>query len=362
MRTASSPTTASNIRLVLVGVIGLVSITSGSTVVRASSTGDGTVETVDNQLCAFPLDITVSNAGEMHRIGKTNVRVTGHADVTLRNLTTHATALLKASGPFAFDRTTHTATFSGVQLWFGGQFVPYLTTNGKGSFDANFVLTSASSNATVIDPCALVGPVPSVQPVTGPAPWGLPTDALSQIKFAGLIPLIGSLIRHDHEHLDVIVNGQAVTVPAGVGQAEPQDFGPCPAGITNGDCATGHFVDALVAISPLHTHSSSGIIHVEADRSAVFTLGEFFNEWGVRLSQTCIGGYCADGSNEMRVYVNGTQVTGDPSAVVFSEHQEIAVIYGGPGAFNSVPSTYNGGWPDDPGGGCGGTGEPSCNP
>ena len=239
---------------------------------------------------------------------------------------------------------------------------PYLSTDGKGSLDApDFVLSSANSHADVIDPCALVAASPpSTQPVVTPAPWGLPASALSQIGYAGLTPLLGNLIRHDHVHLDVIVNGQAVTIPAGVGQAEPVDGGPCPAGTPpDGDCATGDLYYAQVAYSPLHTHSTSGVIHIGADRPTTFTLGEFFDEWGVRFSSSCLGGYCAGGGKQLRVYVNGIQVSGDPRNVVLTNHQEIAVVFGGPADFGSVPSTYTGGWP---GAGCGGAGEPSCFP
>jgi hypothetical protein len=99
------------------------------------------------------------------------------------------------------------------------------------------------------------------------APWPLPAYALSQIDYAGLTPVLGNLTRHDHAHLDVIVDGRKVTVPAGVGQAEPVDGGPCPRNPTPvGDCASGHVFAARVANSPLHTHSTSGIIHVESDR------------------------------------------------------------------------------------------------
>jgi hypothetical protein len=345
-------------------LLGLAVMLASSSPSLANPPNASTLETVDNGLCGFPLDVTMTNAKNMHAVGA-SVRFTGQAKVLLTNLTTGQTAKLNASGPVAFNGTTQTLSFWGHQLWFGGfspPGVPYESTDGPASFDSNFVLSTANSNATVIDPCALVGPTPTVTPVSTPAPWGLPTDALSQIGFAGLTPIIGNTIRHDHDHLDVIVNGQAVVVPAGVGQAEPFDTGPCGPGFNDGDCATGNLYFAAVADSPLHTHSTSGIIHVEADRPAVFTLGEFFDEWGVRFNQNCLGGYCTGGVNELRVYVNGNQVTGDPRSVVLGEHQEIAVIYGGPGAFNSVPSVYNGGWPDAPGGGCGGTGEPSCNP
>ena len=53
------------------------------------------------------------------------------------------------------------------------------------------------------------------------------------------------------------------------------------------------------------------------------------------------------------MYVDGKRVAGDPRNIVLGNRQEIAVVYGGPKAFRSVPSKYTGGWP---GLGCGGTG------
>jgi hypothetical protein len=194
--------------------------------------------------------------------------------------------------------------------------------------------------------------------VTTPAPWGLPHDALGQIAYAGLTPLLGNLVRHDHDHLDVIVNGLPVTVPAGIGMAEPADFGPlgCPPSTQDGDCYAGDFFDGLVADAPLHTHTTSGIIHLETDRLVTFRLGQFFDEWGVRLTQNCLGGYCVGGGKELRVYVNGKQVPGDPRSLVIGGDEEIAVVYGGPGDFGAVPSTYPPGMLP----GCGGAGEPAC--
>ena len=189
------------------------------------------------------------------------------------------------------------------------------------------------------------------------APWRLPAYALSRIADAGLTPLLGRLVRHDHVHLDVVVNGRKVTVPAGVGLAEPVDGGPCPAGSQlQGDCVTHHIYAAAVANSPLHTHSASGLIHVEPDRPGTYTLGQFFDEWGVRLDSRCIGGYCAGKGKELRAYLDGHRIGGDPRRIVLGNRQEIALIFGSQGDFADIP-TYRGGWP---GLGCGGKGEPSC--
>ena len=70
------------------------------------------------------------------------------------------------------------------------------------------MLRSARARTHIIDPCALVAASPpSTRPVATALPWGLPPSALSQIAFAGLTPVLGNLVYHDHVHLDVIVNG-----------------------------------------------------------------------------------------------------------------------------------------------------------
>jgi len=349
-----------------VGLLGAVLAAVGMFGVPGRAVGDppGTVTLqgpVDTGLCGFPVQATLVNA-QLARSAGAHARVTGLAKVVVTNLATGQGARLNGSSPFSVDNSG-TLRVWGDDLWIGvPSFLPFESTKGPLSIATDGTLSSANNNATAVDPCALVGPQPVVTPATTPAPWGLPTDALSHIRYAGLVPILGRLMRHDHEHLDVIINGQPVTVPAGIGMAEPFDFGPCspPPAFPNGDCTTGNIYDGLIADAPLHTHSTSGIIHLETDRPGDFTLGQFFDEWGVRLNETCVGSYCTGNGNEMRVYVNGNRVTGNPRDLVLTEHQEIAVIYGGPGAFNSVPSVYTGGWPDGPGGGCGGDGEPAC--
>jgi hypothetical protein len=294
---------------------------------------------------------------EITRPGST--RLTGLSKLVVTSLNTGQTATLNSSGPSTTDSSGNAYTF-GDAIWANSRLIPYEATKGPLSFSADGVLSTTNNNAEAIDPCALVGPAPDLTPATTPAPWGVPANALSRIGYAGLIANLGVFVRHDHVHLDMIINGQAVTVPAGIGTAEPYDLGHCPPGpaYSNGDCATGNFYEGVVADAPLHTHSVSGIIHIESDRPGQFTLGQFFDEWGVRLDQSCVGGYCTGDGKEMRVYVNGNRLAADPYHLVLSEHQEIAVIYGGPGAFNSVPSSYND-WPD-PTLDCGGTQEPAC--
>jgi hypothetical protein len=329
----------------------------------ASPSGSQVFHAVDRALCPFPLDVTIRTAPS-DQAATTVLQYTfaGSNTITLRNLKTGRSVTLRSTGPYAVDTKTGTVSFSGHQVWFWstGDRVPFMTTDGSGSLKAPYYVLTGAAKASALDPCALVAPQkPSTRPAASRAPWGLPTYALTQIGHAGLIPILGTLVRHDHTHVDLIVNGKHVTIPAGVGMAEPVDKGPCPASpIPVGDCTTGHVYVAQVANSPIHTHSTSGIIHIETDRKGGFTLGQFFDEWGVRLTSRCVGAYCAGGGNQLRVYVDGKRVA-SPRAVPLLNRQEIAIVYGGPGAFRNVPSSYKGGWP---GLGCGGPGEASCLP
>jgi hypothetical protein len=284
----------------------------------------------------------------------------------LRNRDTGASARLTAGGAASLDPATGGLRFSGRQLWLSPKnHVPYLATDGSGSLLApRFVVAGAGGAARVIDPCALVAETPpSTKPAETAAPWGLPPFALSQIDAAGLTPLIGKPTRHDHMHLDVFVDGRRVTVPAGIGQAEPVDRGPgpCPPppeSRTIGDCAPGRYFTAEVAAAQLQTHTSSGIIHLQSERPEVLTLGQVFDVWGVRFDAGCLGSHCAGGGTELRVHVGGKRFRGDPRKLVLRDQQVIAVVFGRPGAFASVPSTYDLRWPK----GCGGPGERSCFP
>jgi hypothetical protein len=263
------------------------------------------------------------------------------------------------------EKATGTTRFFGHNLWLAPvSDVPYLSTHGAGTLAApQHTLRGGAPRATAVDPCALVGPKPSLAPAATKPPWRLPANALSRMAFAGLTPLVGRPTRHDHMHLDVIVNGRPVTIPAGIGQAEPVDRGPgpcppLPEARAIGDCAPGRYFTAGVAASQLQTHTSSGILHLQTERAADLGLGQFFDEWGVRLDARCLGAYCAGGGKELRVYVNGRRRHGDPRGVVLRDGLEIAVVFGGPAAFRSVPKRYDKRMPA----GCGGPSEPSCFP
>ncbi|WP_329132816.1 hypothetical protein OG552_14175 [Streptomyces sp. NBC_01476] len=151
--------------------------------------------------------------------------------------------------------------------------------------------------------------------------WPAPPDASAQVKAAGL-PMLGQegQVLHIHSHLDVFVDGKPVTVPAEIG------------------------IDLVKQqISPLHTHDTSGVVHIESPVKKDFTLGEFMTEWNVPISKDALGPLKTGAGKELHLYVNGKEQTGDPAALKLAAHDEIAVVYGAPGDQVKVPSSYD--WP-----------------
>jgi len=159
-----------------------------------------------------------------------------------------------------------------------------------------------------------------------PPPWPLPVAARPYIKAAGLSVLSEEqLAVHYHAHLDVIdaskeVTGAKVTVPAGIGFAVER-------GKAQG-------------VTELHTHDTSGILHIESAKDVPYTLGQAFTEWGVALSATQVGGLRADATHKGQVYVNGRRFTGDPATIRLKNHQELVVWYGPAGTKPTVPKSY----------------------
>ena len=94
-------------------------------------------------------------------------------------------------------------------------------------------------------------------------------------------------------------------------------------------------------ISPLHTHDQSGVIHVESATTRAFSLGQFFDVWGVRFTRECLGGLCDTGSESLRVFVDGHDATGDPRRLELFAHEEIVVAFGTAAELPSpIPRSY----------------------
>ena len=162
--------------------------------------------------------------------------------------------------------------------------------------------------------------------------WPAPPDPLDRAVAAGLQPETREfLVNHVHAHLDVFVDGTPVVVPAGIG-INIDDPGVRRFDEPDGSVGYGGIAGCSTpCISPLHTHDASGIIHTESATPEPNTLGQFFVEWGVRLSETCVGDYCSPATT-IAVYVDGAPVTGDPNAMQLIDQREIAIVIGIPTA------------------------------
>lgn len=155
------------------------------------------------------------------------------------------------------------------------------------------------------------GDIPGLQ--TGPPPWNNSDAVLSdrlQLLDLKALGAEGTVI-HIHQHLDVYVNGKKVTVPALVGINTSSGF-----------------------LTELHTHDTSGVLHVESETRRNFVLGQFFGEWGVKLTSTCLGTYCG----HLHWWVNGKKMVGNPAQLVLKAHQEIVIAVGKPPF--TIPSNY----------------------
>ena len=134
---------------------------------------------------------------------------------------------------------------------------------------------------------------------------GIQCNTMEQLQF------------HIHAHLDIFVNGHLIYVPPQIG-------------IVDDKC-----------IYWLHTHDSTGIIHIESPLKRDFTLGQFFDVWKSKLNNSSSFNEILGGKVVPIVYVNGKKV---PSTVNYKDvklnaHDEIAVIYGTPP--KSIPSKYS---------------------
>lgn len=164
---------------------------------------------------------------------------------------------------------------------------------------------------------------PSASAATAAAAgWELdPAAGAQRIKAAGLDILTAEgTAEHYHAHVDVLVDGKAVTVPAEIGFSFGADGQP------NG-------------ISALHTHDTSGVIHIEAPTAGLkYTLGQMLSEWGV-LDGKDASGAPHGGTGGWTVYVNGAKQSAPVSDVVLKAHDEVVLSYGA--APSRVPGSYN---------------------
>jgi len=127
---------------------------------------------------------------------------------------------------------------------------------------------------------------------------------------------VEQLVSHIHAHLDIFINGQPYTIPSQIGITDKCFYW-------------------------LHTHDESGVIHIESPVAKDYTIGQFFNIWNKKFSNTQILDNIVNGNNTLNVYVNGNKVNAAVNYrdIKLKAHDEIVVVYGKPPS--TIPSKYN---------------------
>lgn len=165
--------------------------------------------------------------------------------------------------------------------------------------------TSVPTSQPTPGPSGLMGSPELLGLSEGPAPWPAETRYLPErLQAMGMPPLGRERLRvHFHDNLVVTVHGQRVPIPAGIGIRGNR-------------------------LAEIHTHAGAGTIHIEAAQPRDFTLGMVFDVWGVRFTDDCIGGYCADGTNQVRVFLDGQPYDGPVRDLPLTDEQVVVVTYG----------------------------------
>jgi hypothetical protein len=177
---------------------------------------------------------------------------------------------------------------------------------------ALFALTAGADDPP--PPARATGPTDGLGIQRGPAPWVAEQELLPARLARIGIPFsnMEGTALHIHPRLEVYVNGTEVTVPTDIGISYSEQ-----------------------AMAALHTHDTEGRIHVESPVIRNYSLGQFFDTWGVRLTRNCIGGHCSTGARRLRAFVDGAPVA-DPRAVTLADDQDVVVAFGTSGEIQAA--------------------------
>jgi hypothetical protein len=153
------------------------------------------------------------------------------------------------------------------------------------------------------------------QPASNPAPTGAVLAPISTSVTGQTIDGIQcqageQLVYHIHAHLAIYVNGTARVIPEGVGIMPPR---------TEQSSSEGPFVTGGSCDYWLHAHTADGIIHVESPTQHIYTLGNWFDIWGIPLDSSHVG----PATGTVIAYVNGQRYSGDLRAIPLNAHDLI---------------------------------------
>lgn len=127
-------------------------------------------------------------------------------------------------------------------------------------------------------------------------------------------------VEHIHAYVAIYIDGKASPLPGGIGI--PQD--------QSGNATCYYW---------LHTHDTSGVVHIESPSKEAFTVGQFINEWDQQFVSV---GFPPELllNTGWTVWVNGQKYNGSLSSIPLAAHNIITLAYGNTSGVKPV-TTYN---------------------
>jgi hypothetical protein len=156
------------------------------------------------------------------------------------------------------------------------------------------------------------GALTCLAPVRAAVPAGSPVHGIRCDQMEGST-------LHIHQHLAISDHGKPVAIPDDVGRP-------------------------LVAqcLYWIHTHTSDGIIHIEAPNFHGFTLGDFFAVWGQPLGPRDVAGAKPKPGERVAVWVSGRPYGGDLRTLELLQHFDVTIQVGPPYVKPAPFTAWNG--------------------
>ena len=120
------------------------------------------------------------------------------------------------------------------------------------------------------------------------------------VEELGITGHTSSLALHYHVDLKIIIDGEEFFIPSDIGVEKN-------------------------LMRAVHTHDSSGHVHIEGPCKRDFILGDFFKIWQKNFDSQCIFNSCVD-KGELKMSVNGVE-NKEFNNLVLKDKQEILVEY-----------------------------------
>ena len=117
------------------------------------------------------------------------------------------------------------------------------------------------------------------------------------------------MARHDHAVLKIFINGQQELIPANIGIMTE---------ICNQQGEEMHAV---------HTHDSSGRLHIESNEPIDIPIGVFFDIWGHHFDETGIFEYRVNSTHELIMTVGDTVIDSYDDYLLVNTSEVIEIRY-----------------------------------